>query len=538
MLKIYTLLFFSFSIFSIEAQSLDITSQFVIGSSGSDGLVAYASPNGDGYYLIGNSDGNTSFDKSENSRGGYDLWVVKTDNNFVKQWDKTYGGDQDDFVINSIVFDDRIVISTNSNSDISGDKNMNLWASTNVWTICIDLNGNLLWQYQYGGDGGETGGDVIELSDTSVLMSIATFSDISGNKTQNKYGANDIWLVEVAISDGHIIQQNNVGSTGDELFPKLVKSSTTNKIFMVALSSSGNIDNDKTDIGFLYNDIWLTEIDNNLNVIKDKCFGGDVFEEFPRISIDHNDNIIIGAKSNSGVTGNKTTPLITTYFAGYDCWILKVDTNFDITWQKSYGGTQNQAVTNIHSMPGGELVVNCVSYSNQGTGNKTSPYYGAGDGWLLILDNNGDEKLQISLGGSQYDGGQTQAHPTDPTKLIFSFSSSSGISGNKTVPAKGNSDTWLGILEYDATAGVASLLSDNNSIAAFPNPSNGSVSLKFNTLQETMKLSFTTVDGKKLETIELNEGTSSYFWNTNYKGVVFYTLNGENTQLQGKLVFE
>ncbi len=537
MIKTYTLLLFVLSTFLLEAQSLDITNQYIFGSSSSDGLAVYPSPNGDGYYLIGSSDGDISFDKSEDSRGGYDIWIVKTDNNFIKEWDRTYGGGQDEFVNSVVVLDDKLIISSVSNSNTSGDKTMDLWGWKNIWNICIDLSGNLLWQYQYGGDGGESSGDIILFSDTSVLMAIETFSDISGNKTQNRYGSDDIWLVEAALSDGHIIQQNNVGSTSSERFPKLVKSSLTNKIFMVTIATGGVMNNDKSDPGFALTDIWLTEIDNGLNVVADKCFGGDNFEEFPRIAIDADDNIVIGAQTRSGVSGNKTTERIATYFLGYDCWFVKVNQNFDILWDKSYGGTQNQGVTSILALSTGELVANCNSSSNQDTGNKTSESFGGLDGWLLFLDDNGDDILQASLGGSGTDGILTIQHPADPTKLIFSSSSDSPISGNKTVAPKGVTDAWIGVLDYDATASTLELI-ENAGISAFPNPSNGEVSIQFKALKEKSTMSFVTIDGKVLETVEIAEGTSSFTWQTAYKGMVFYTINGESTQLQGKLVFE
>lgn len=537
MIKITTSLIFVLTFLLLNAQSLDINSQYAFGSSGDDIIYIHPSPNGDGYYFIGESDGNTSFDKSQDSRGGYDIWIVKTDNNFVKQWDRTYGGDQNENVSKAILLDDRIIISSTSYSNTSGDKSMDLWGYSNLWNICVDLNGNLLWQFQYGGDGGELSGDMIVMSDTSVLITASTFSDISGNKTQNKYGANDIWLVEAAINDGHIIQQNNIGSSGDELSPQIIRSSILNKTYMVCTSSAGNIDNDKTDIGFLFNDVWLTEIDNSLTVVKDKCFGGDVFEELPRITVDNVGDIIIAAKSNSGISGNKSTPLITTYFAGYDCWFLKLDVNFDILWDKSYGGTQDQAIVNLYSLLTNEIVANCTSFSNQNTGNKTSEYYGGQDGWLVFLDENGNDILQASFGGTGGDAAYTIIHPTVPSQLILSSPSNSPISGNKVVSSNGNADAWIGILDYDATSGLLEL-TNSNGITAFPNPSQGSVSINFNLLNEASNLTFLTVDGRVLENVNLSENTDSYTWNTEYKGIVFYALKSQNTQLQGKLIFE
>ena len=537
MIKIHTILLFVLSAFLSVAQSLDITSQYRFGSAGDDDLFVCPSPNGDGYYLIGMSDGNTSFDKTEDSRGGYDIWVVKTDNNFDIEWDKTYGGDQDEFTNSVVVLDDRIIISSTSSSNTSGDKTMDLWGGGDIWNICIDLNGDLIWQYQYGGDSNEIRNDMILYSDSSVVMAIQSVSGISGNKTQGNYGFADVWLVEAAISDGHIIQQSNVGSSSSEVYPKLAISEL-NKIYMTCISGSGVADHDKTDPGFLNNDVWLTELDNSLEVVQDKCFGGNSLEMFVYITVDDNDAIILAVTTQSGVSGNKTAPRISTQMGGEDCWFIKVDQNFDIAWDKAYGGTIRQSAGPLFTLPTGEIVANCASNSNSGTGNKTSPYYGLYDTWILFLDTDGNDLLQSSFGGSGYDFGTILIHPTESDKFILRSYSNSPISGNKTVaPYAAGYDVWIGILDYDATASTLELI-ENEGISAFPNPSNGEVVIQFKPLKEKSTISFVTVDGKVLETVEMSEGTSSFTWQTAYKGMVFYAINGESAQLQGKLVFE
>src|SRR6187397_1424386 len=45
-----------------------------------------------GYITGGYSSSGISGDKTQNTRGSDDYWILKTDSNGVKQWDKRYGG--------------------------------------------------------------------------------------------------------------------------------------------------------------------------------------------------------------------------------------------------------------------------------------------------------------------------------------------------------------------------------------------------------------------------------------------------------------
>lgn len=538
MLKRFPFVLFALCIGVLHAQTLNINSQHNLGSAGEDDLFVYPSPNGDGYYLIGSSDGNASFDKSENSRGGDDIWVVKTDTSFVKQWDKTYGGALDEYGVFAVVFDDRILISSTSFSDSSGEKTMDSWGEGDIWNICIDLNGNVVWQQQYGGLNEEAWGTVIKNSDSSILMAVSSRSGISGNKTSVNIGFRDIWLVEVAISDGHIIQQNNIGSSLDEIFPRLAKSEISNKTFMACISQSGAPNNDKTDSGFGNLDVWLVEIDTNLNVLQDKCFGGTSSEYSVNIAIDQDDNLILGVTTQSDSTGNKTVPSISTQLGGNDCWFLKLDSNFSILWDVAYGGSLSQSTGWLIVLPTGEIVANCSSTSDSISGNKTSPHFGMYDAWILFLDSStGSDLLQTTLGGSGNDFGSILMHPMYTNKFVFSSVSDSPISGNKTVPTNGGMDAWVGVLEYDGLSSILELATKHG-VLAFPNPSNGEVSIQFKELPAPAQISFVSVDGKLLDTVPMDAGMRSFTWETSHKGVVFYSISGEHTQLQGKLVFK
>src|SRR3954447_14120541 len=78
----------------------------------------------DGGFIAGGfSYSNASGEKSENSRGADDYWIVKADRNGKIQWQKTIGGDGNDNFKSLIqTIDGGYALIGESSSNISGEK--------------------------------------------------------------------------------------------------------------------------------------------------------------------------------------------------------------------------------------------------------------------------------------------------------------------------------------------------------------------------------------------------------------------------------
>src|SRR5687767_8525390 len=70
-----------------------------LGGTNNDQLYALQQTSDGGYILGGYSQSGLNGDKSENVRGSWDYWVVKTDANGNKTWDKTFGGSNPDYLL-------------------------------------------------------------------------------------------------------------------------------------------------------------------------------------------------------------------------------------------------------------------------------------------------------------------------------------------------------------------------------------------------------------------------------------------------------
>ncbi|MEO1656063.1 MAG: hypothetical protein AAFU64_21155, partial [Bacteroidota bacterium] len=93
--------------------------------------------------LGGYSDGDASGDKTENSRGGQDYWILQTDRDGNRLWDKTYGGNGNDELQYLVLLSDgHILLIGHSQSGSSGEKSDD---QTGVWILKIDPIGNITW---------------------------------------------------------------------------------------------------------------------------------------------------------------------------------------------------------------------------------------------------------------------------------------------------------------------------------------------------------------------------------------------------------
>jgi hypothetical protein len=113
--------------------------------------------------------------------GGSDVWLIKTDTNGNKEWDKTFGGDVND--------SGRYVQQTTDNGFIiSGKKDEDGPIGGDVWLIKTDTNGNKEWYRTYGGADDDYGQCVKQTSDGGYIITGVTrsFGDGSG----------DVWLIK------------------------------------------------------------------------------------------------------------------------------------------------------------------------------------------------------------------------------------------------------------------------------------------------------------------------------------------------------
>ncbi|HYV90618.1 MAG TPA: T9SS type A sorting domain-containing protein [Chitinophagales bacterium] len=168
------------------------------GGIGDDNLCSVQQTTDGGYILGGSSSSGISGDKSEPSWGGDDYWIVKIDSLGVKQWDKRLGGTDDEQGFGNITqtSDGGYLIAGTSYSPFGGDKTENNLGVEQSWIVKTDSNGTKEWDKTVLTTGHDELGQAIQTKDGCFVIANWTLAGIGGDKTQASQGNYDYWIVK------------------------------------------------------------------------------------------------------------------------------------------------------------------------------------------------------------------------------------------------------------------------------------------------------------------------------------------------------
>jgi hypothetical protein len=103
-------------------------------------------------------------------------------------------------------------------------------------------------------------------------------------------------------------------------------------------------------------------------------------------------------------------------------WVLKLDRNGDVQWQKTYGGPSEDKASSIQQTSDGGYIVAGTTYS-----------FAAGytDIWVLKLDRNGNVQWQKTYGGPSWDKASSIQQTSDGGYIVAgsTYSFGAGTSG-------------------------------------------------------------------------------------------------------------
>lgn len=122
------------------------------GGTDEDLLIAAANCTDGGYILSGYSFSGISGDKTQDCWGNSDIWLLKIDSAVVKQWDVRYGATKMDRSRSVIqTSDGGYFVGGYSNSDLEGDLSEPSRGLYDFWVLKLDAGGNKQWDRRYGG---------------------------------------------------------------------------------------------------------------------------------------------------------------------------------------------------------------------------------------------------------------------------------------------------------------------------------------------------------------------------------------------------
>ncbi len=177
-----------------------------------------------------------------------------------------------------------------------------------------------------------------------------------------------------------------------------------------AASGGGYIVAGTTDsFGAGKNDAWLIKLDEDGNVAWQRTYGGKGGDVARAIRSTADGGFVIGGITYSFTSG------------AADFWVLKFDANEDLQWQKSYGGPSNDMAHAIEPTSDGGFLVGGFTTS-----------FGAvlKDYFVIKLDSEGNVQWQKRFGGAKDDVVRILMETSDGKYLVGGFSHSFGTAGD------------------------------------------------------------------------------------------------------------
>ncbi|MGV9003476.1 T9SS type A sorting domain-containing protein [Flavobacterium sp.] len=375
-----SILFFSYT----NAQAPAIEWQKSFGGSSGDGANSIQLT-ADGGYIVAGSSSSLNGDVTGN-HGAYDCWIIKLDATGTIHWEKSFGGTDNDYAGSILITSDGGYIVASNIYSTDGDITENK-GDGDCWIIKLDDTGSIQWQKSLGGTQYDYASSIQATSDNGYIIAGYTASN-NGDVTEN-HGGWDYWIVKLD-ANGTILWQKSLGGTNNDAASSIQTTSDGGYIVAgISKSSNGDVTENHGN-----NDAWVVKLDAIGTIQWQKSLGGSNNESVSSIETTADGGfIMVGySSSNDGdVAGNHGSA---------DCWIVKLDAIGNIEWQNSMGGTQYDYALAIKTTIDGGYVVTGNSFSNNGD---ISLNYGDSDYWIVKLDTNGAIQWQKSLGGSSGD---------------------------------------------------------------------------------------------------------------------------------------
>jgi len=301
-------------------------------------------------------------------------WVIKLTKDGSVEWEKAYHEVHEPYTDYPIYDYSRaydIKQTTDSGYILVGEAMKQRYCSPvtvidyDVLVIKLDENGDVSWQKTFR-DGCNTARSVDQTTEGGYIVAGYSYAECYEIYSPDE---SRIWVMKLD-SDGEITWQKQYYFQGENGEAHSIKN-TTDGGYIVAGQKISQTHN---------RDAWVLKLDVSGDVTWQKTYGGSDNESIYSIQQTEDDGFIMAGYTYSFGTGKA------------DAWVLKLDENGEITWQKSYGDESGDYACSIqHTEDGGYIVSGQTSYFYY--------EYSKPDIWVLKLNREGDIEWQKKYGG-------------------------------------------------------------------------------------------------------------------------------------------
>lgn len=341
---------------------------------------------------------------------------------------------------------------------------------------------NVNWQLSLGGEANEISSAALKTADGGYLVTGTTSSE--GGEIKNNHGEKDGWVVKLSAA-GEVEWQNTIGGSKEDYI--MSASATSDGGYVLCgytESDNGDVENKASQLL----DAWIIKLsaagkmewqrtigyaDNEYaTAVKQTKEGGYIMAGYTQTKDGYVVNYLVikldknGAEewrqTYGGSSDDRAQAIEETqdgYYVlgsalsndrevlgargGNDIWLIKINRQGELQWQKNYGGSSDDLGYNMKKTKDGGLVICGNTFSHNGDVRSNA---GASDFWVLRTDEKGEIVWSKTFGGSNNEYA-TSVDLTAEGGFIVSGYTSSADGDVKRL--KGMYDYWILKLKSD-----------------------------------------------------------------------------------------
>ncbi|MBL0913001.1 MAG: T9SS type A sorting domain-containing protein, partial [Bacteroidia bacterium] len=390
-----------------------------------------------------------------------DYWLVRINAQGDTLWTRTLGGNGIDYGYAARQTPDGgfIVCGTSAYNATAGDVNPALrpipgGGGYDIWVMKLDAAGQIQWQQLLGGSGVDYSYSIEPVSAGGYILAGTSSSangTLSGISTN---GGQDAYAARLA-ADGSILWQTVYGGGGTEYLYSI--SETADGGFIAAgysnyNASAGSLGSTPRPVpGAGGEDGFILKLNSDGSLAWQKLLGGTGADRFYGIQETGSGEFIVSGQAASASTDGTLAGI--TRYGNTDAWVLKLDATGNILWQKILGGSGADYGYGYTISPDNSGYV--LALSSGSNDQDVSGNNGSTDLWLVKLDNSGQISWQKTLGSSGADYAYSITRSSDGGLVAAGGAAGGGISDNH-----GSGDFWVVKLRQSSLTCTDGLLSD------------------------------------------------------------------------------
>jgi len=337
----------------------------------------------------------------------------------------TYGGSNED-IAHAIIktYDGGFAVIGNTKSN---DIDLNFRTTNDSDVLFLKFKPDLELDYikTYGGSDDDRGYDLVQLEDRGfILLGYSKSSD--GDVSLNK-GQHDNWVIRID-QKGKIIWEKSFGFSGHDHAYNIISTKDGGFFFNgfldvtasngMGMTKKKMISSKKHGVG----EFWCHKIDKDGNLQWRKYFGGTNNDRsYDAIQTLEGDFIIVGtSESNDFEISNSK--------GSYDMWVIKLDNNGNLIWEKSFGGKGYDGGNAVIENSYGNIMI--LGQTNSLDNDITDPL-GSSDFFLVNMTKKGEILNIENLGTSNFDSGKSIMELDDGSHYLLGHTNDiTSVDGN------------------------------------------------------------------------------------------------------------